>query len=62
MKIKLLKDKSIRGNITIAGSTVDVSDLVAVDLIDNGDAEISEMEGRAEKTISKPKKTNKAVD
>lgn len=49
MKIKLLKDKSIRGNLTIAGSTVDVSDLVAIDLIDNGDAEISEKEGKAKK-------------
>jgi len=62
MKIKLLKDKSIRGNITIAGSTVDVSDLVAVDLIDNGDAESAIDDGWATKFSAKPKKTNKAED
>ena len=28
MKVKLLKDKSIRGELTEAGTTVDVGDLV----------------------------------
>ena len=52
MKITLKVDKSIRGELTAAGATVDVGDLVAQSLIDNGDAE---------KFTPKPKKT-KAED
>lgn len=47
MKVKLLKDKSIRGELTEAGTTVDVGDLVGKKLIVNGDAEA---------VIAKPKK------
>jgi len=39
MKIKLVKEKSIKGCIEEAGSIVEVGDLVAQSLIDNGDAE-----------------------
>jgi len=62
VKIKLLNDKSIRGNLTKAGSTVDVGDLVAIVLIEDGDAEISDKEGKAAKTATKSKKTDKAED
>ena len=47
---------------TMAGSTVDVGDLVGADLIKSGDAEISELEPRAVKTSAKSKKTKKAED
>jgi len=39
MKIKLKKDKSIRGQVEKAGTVVDVSDGVAQWLIERGDAE-----------------------
>mgnify|MGYP003148592272 CR=1 FL=1 len=45
---------------TMAGSTVDVGNLVGADLIEKGDAEISELEPRAIKTSAKSKKTKKA--
>lgn len=47
MKLTLLKDKSIRGQLTKAGTVVVVGDLVGQWLIDNGDAEIA---------VAKPKK------
>lgn len=52
MKITLKVEKSIRGQLTEAGTTVDVGDLVAQSLIDNDEAV---------KFVSKPKKT-KAED
>lgn len=52
MKVKLLKDKSIRGLLTEAETIVDVGDLVGQSLIDNGDAEI---------VVAKPKK-KQAID
>jgi hypothetical protein len=52
VKVTLLKDKSIKGLLTEAGTIVDVGDLVGQSLIDNGDAEI---------VVAKPKK-KKATD
>jgi len=48
VKITLKVEKSIRGQLTEAGTTVDVGDLVAQSLIDSG---------AAVKFGSKPKKT-----
>lgn len=52
MKIKLLKDHSVRGKICAAGNVVDIHSGVALDLVDRG---------IAEKVGSKPatKKTSK---
>lgn len=47
MKIKLLTDKSIAGEQTVAGTIVIVGNLVGKDLIDKGDAEA---------VIARPKK------
>ena len=53
MKVTLLKIKSIRGELTEAGTIVDVGDLVGQALIDHGDAEIF---------VDKPKKKKVADD
>ena len=46
---------------TMAGSTVVVGNLVAYDLIENGDAEISELEPYAAKTTGKNTGKSKKV-
>jgi len=54
VKITLKVEKSIRGQMTEAGTTVDVGDLVAQSLIDSG-AAVKFEEVKTVKKIKKPK-------
>lgn len=54
MKIKLLKDKSIRGELTEAGTVVVIGDLVGQELIVNGDAEAVIAKPKQKAVIKKP--------
>ena len=54
MKITLKVDVSVRGKMTEAGATVDVGDLAAQSLIDDGRASKFE-EVKTNKKIKKPK-------